>query len=104
MDTKTENLNVFTTRVRQLRLSYKSLKEENEALKGKVQEREEEIAGLKELANRLQHDYDLLKVARMMQITDGDMEETRKRLNKLIKNVRKSITLLNGQELDTDSI
>lgn len=98
MDAKTENLNVFTTRVRQLMLSYKALKEEKEALRGKLQERDEEIAGLKELANRLQHDYDLLKVARMMQITDGDIEEARKRLNKLIKNVNRSITLLNGQE------
>ena len=97
MDAKTENLNVFTTRVRQLMLSYKAQKEENEALRGKLQERDEEIAGLKELANRLQHDYDLLKVARM-QITDGDIEEARKRLNKLIKNVNRSITLLNGQE------
>lgn len=98
MDAKTENLNVFTTRVRQLMLSYKALKEENDALKGQVQKRDEEIAGLKETANRLQHDYDLLKVARMMQITDGDIEEARKRLNKLIKNVSRSITLLNGQE------
>lgn len=98
MDAKTENLNVFTTRVRQLMLSYKAQKEENGALRGKLQERDEEIAGLKELANRLQHDYDLLKVARMMQITDGDIEEARKRLNKLIKNVNRSITLLNGQE------
>lgn len=79
-------------------LSYKALKEENEALKGEVQKREEEIAGLKKLVDRLQHDYDLLKVARMMQITDGDIEEARKRLNKLIKNVSRSITLLNGQE------
>lgn len=98
MDAKTENLNVFTTRVRQLLLSYKALKEENDALRSQVQKREEEIAGLKELANRLQHDYDLLKVARMMQITDGDIEEARRRLNKLIKNVNRSITLLNGQD------
>lgn len=98
MDVKTENLNVFTTRVRQLMLSYKALKEENDALKSQVKQREEEIAGLKERANRLQNDYDLLKVARMMQITDGDIEEARKRLNKLIKNVSRSITLLNGQE------
>ncbi len=98
MDVKTENLNVFTTRVRQLMLSYKALKEENDALKSQVKQREEEIAGLKERANRLQNDYDQLKVARMMQITDGDIEEARKRLNKLIKNVSRSITLLNGQE------
>ncbi len=98
MDAKTEDLNVFTTRVRQLMLSYKALKDENAELKSQVKQREEEITGLKERADRLQRDYDLLKVARMMQITDGDIEEARKRLNKLIKNVSRSITLLNGQE------
>ena len=98
MDAKTEDLNVFTTRVRQLMLSYKALRDENAELKSQVKQREEEITGLKERANQLQRDYDLLKVARMMQITDGDIEEARKRLNKLIKNVSRSITLLNGQE------
>ncbi len=98
MDAKTEDLNVFTTRVRQLMLSYKALKDENAELKNQVKQREEEIVSLNERANRLQRDYDLLKVARMMQITDGDIEEARKRLNKLIKNVSRSITLLNGQE------
>jgi predicted nuclease with TOPRIM domain len=97
MDAKEEVLKTFTTRVRQLMLSYKELKDENASLKEQVSLRDEEISGLKQRVERLSRDYDLLKTARMMQITDGDVEEARKRLNKLIRNVSKSLALLNGQ-------
>lgn len=97
MDAKEEVLKTFTTRVRQLMLSYKALKDENASLREQVSMRDEEISGLKERVERLSRDYELLKSARMMQITDGDVEETRKRLNKLIRNVSRSLALLNGQ-------
>lgn len=97
MDAKMENLKVFTTRVRQLMLSYNELKSENVSLKDQVVARDEEISRLKEQVERIQHNYDLLKVARMMQITDGDLDEARKRINKLIRNVSKTISLINGQ-------
>lgn len=97
MDAKEEVLKTFTTRVRQLMLSYQELKDENAAFKKQVSVRDEEISGLKQRVERLSRDYELLKTARMMQITDGDVEETRKRLNKLIRNVSKSLALLNGQ-------
>ena len=82
MDAKEEVLKTFTTRVRQLMLSYKTLKDENASLKEQVSMRDAEISGLKERVERLSRDYELLKSARMMQITDGDVEEARKRLNK----------------------
>lgn len=97
MDAKEEVLKTFTTRVRQLMLSYKELKGENASLKKQVAVRDEEISGLQQRVERLSRDYDLLKTARMMQITDGDVEEARKRFNKLIRNVSKSLALLNGQ-------
>lgn len=97
MDAKEEVLKTFTTRVRQLMLSYKTLKDENASLKEQVSMRDTEISGLKERVERLSRDYELLKSARMMQITDGDVEEARKRLNKLIRNISRSLALLNGQ-------
>ena len=78
-------------------LSYKTLKDENASLKEQVSMRDAEISGLKERVERLSRDYELLKSARMMQITDGDVEEARKRLNKLIRNISRSLALLNGQ-------
>ena len=41
-----------------------------------------------------QSDYDSLKMAKMMTISDNDMEATQKRIAKLIRDVNKCITLL----------
>ena len=59
-----------------------------------VDERDEEIASLKAQLSEAQNNYTLLKMAKMLEITDGDMETTQKRIAKLIRDVNKCITLL----------
>lgn len=97
MESNAESLKIFTTRVRQLMLSYSQLREENTALKAHLDARGLEIKDLQGRFERLSHDYEMLKAARMLQITDGDVDEARKRLNKLIRNLSRSIAMLSGQ-------
>ncbi|MFC2759055.1 hypothetical protein [Hallella multisaccharivorax] len=78
-------------------LSYSQLREENTALKAQLDARGLEIKDLQGRFERLSHDYEMLKAARMLQITDGDVDEARKRLNKLIRNLSRSIAMLSGQ-------
>lgn len=95
MADKNENtLTLFTTRVRQMILQYKEVKAENRSLQVKLDERDEEIKLLKGQIDQLRSDYDMLKMAKMVEITDGDMESAKARLAKLIRDVNKSITLL----------
>ena len=94
MDANEKTLNLFTTRVRQMLLQYKELRQENNDLYQMVDERDKEIALLKAQLTQSQTDYQSLKVAKMLEITDGDMESAQKRLAKLIRNVNKCITLL----------
>lgn len=94
MDANEKTLNLFTTRVRQMLLQYKELRQENNDLYQMVDERDKEIALLKAQLTQSQTDYQLLKMAKMLEITDGDMESAQKRLAKLIRNVNKCITLL----------
>ena len=70
-----KTLTQFTTRIRQMILQYKEIKQENDAL----------------------YEYNALKMAKMIEITDADMESARKRLSKLIRDVDKCITLLNDK-------
>ena len=44
-----------------------------------------------------QKDYDRLKTAKMLEVTDTDVESAQKRLQKLIRDVNKCITLLSEQ-------
>ena len=58
---------------------------------------------IKELDDSLQSvckSYESLKMAKMVEITDGDMESAQKRLSKLIRDVNKCITLLSENSID----
>ncbi len=90
-------LTLFTTRVRQMILQYEELKKENEELYAMVGELEDEIKRLKESREQASKDYESLKMAKMMEISDGDIESAKRRLSGLIREVNKCITLLSGK-------
>ena len=89
-----DTLNLFSTRVRQMILQYKELKKENADLYSMVDEKDKQVENLKAQITQAQDDYNSLKMAKMLEITDGDMESAQKRLQKLIRDVNKCITLL----------
>ena len=73
---------------------YKELKKENAELYSMVDEKDKQVENLKAQITQAQNDYNSLKMAKMLEITDGDMESAQKRLQKLIRDVNKCITLL----------
>ena len=87
-------INTFATRVRQMLLQYNALKKENVSLRKEVMKRDAEIADLKAGLELWQAEYDNLKLTKMLEITDGDMETAQKRVAKLIRDVNKCITML----------
>ena len=90
-------INTFATRVRQMILKFEDVKHENAELYAMVDERDAKIKELEEKLTQAKHDYDSLKMAKMMTISDADMEATQKRIAKLIRDVNKCITLLSDQ-------
>lgn len=98
MDANEKILTLFTTRVRQLILQYDEKKKEIIALEEKLNERESQIKELEAKLNQLQNDYTSLKMAKMIEISDGEMDEAQKRLSKLIRDVNKCITLLSEKQ------
>ncbi len=94
MNSNEKVLNTFATRVRQMILQYEALKNENDELYAFVEQREQEIKQLQEKLSQTEADYNSLKMAKMLEVTDGDMETAQKRVAKLIRDVNKCITLL----------
>lgn len=94
MNANEKILNTFATRVRQMILQYEVLKKENDELYALVDQREQEIKQLQGELSRAEADYNSLKMAKMLEVTDGDMETAQKRVAKLIRDVNKCITLL----------
>lgn len=97
MSADEKTINRFATRVRQLILEFGKLKQENAELYEMVDERDAQIKALQEKLSQAEHDYNSLKMAKMMTISDADMEATQKRVAKLIRDVNKCITLLSNQ-------
>ena len=97
MEADEKTLTLFTTRIRQMILQYQETKKENDELYGLVDERDAKIKQLEDRLSQAEQDYNALKMAKMIEVTDADMDSARKRLNKLIRDVSKCITLLNDQ-------
>ena len=97
MDANENTLTAFTTRVRQMIFQYSDLKKENSELYAMVDERDAQIKKLKMKLEQADREYQLLKMAKMLEITDGDMESVQKRVAKLIRDVNKCITLLSDK-------
>ena len=89
MEADAKSIDLFTTRVRQMILQYEELRGHNVALNATAR-----ISQLEAQIAQLQNDYKSLKMARMVEIANGDMENAQKRLAKLIRDVDKCITLV----------
>ena len=98
MNQNEKDLAVFQTRVRQMILRFQELKQENQELYAMVDENEQIINQLKEKLAQTERDYQSLKMARMMEITDGDLEGAKERVASLIRNVNKCITMLSDEK------
>ena len=97
MTANEKTLATFETRLRQMILRFQQLKKENEDLYGMVEKSEQELAQLREKLEQQQNDYQSLKMAKMMEITDGDLTGAKDRLSRLIRDVNKCIAILSDE-------
>jgi len=86
--------NLLTTRVRQLILKFNELKKQNSLLQQEIKQRDEQITQLKQQVNAAQKKYDDLMITKMIAISNGDMDQARKKLAHIIRNINKCITML----------
>jgi len=94
MNSNEQLLTTFETRVRQMLLRFQQLKKENEDLYALVEQNKRDMDELRQKMGQQERDYDSLKMAKMMEITDGDLESAKNRLSKLIREVNKCIAIL----------
>ncbi len=97
MNATEKTINTFTTRVRQMILRFNEIKTENSELYAMVDERDQKIKELEAKLTQANADYESLKMAKMLEVTDGDLEGAKKKVAKLIRDVNKCITLINDK-------
>lgn len=94
MNADEKTIALFTTRVRQLILEYNKIKNENDRLRAMIDERDSALENMEGQLAQVRNDYESLKMARMVEITNGDLESAQKKISKLIRDVNKCITLV----------
>ena len=99
MESNEKVITQFETRVKQLILKFQELKKENQDLYAMVEKAEQEVKDLQAKLTQKDNDYNALKMAKMMTITDGDLEAAKARIQKLIREVNKCITLVSDEKL-----
>lgn len=97
MSAEDKALTLFTTRMRQLILLYKEKIQENKDLFTMLEEQEKKINQLQSQLALVRHDYENMKMAKMLEATDGDLESAKNRVSKIIRDINKCITLLNAK-------
>jgi len=93
-----KTLAAFEACIRQLILRFQELKQENADLHAQMEQAEREQKSLRQQLDQRHSDYETLKMARMIQITDGDLVGAKERLNRLIRDVGKCIDILSDEE------
>ena len=88
-------LSTFEARLRHLMYLHDELKRENAEMKLLLEEKREEVAGLRSDYNELEVVYANLKIAKTISLTDSEVNDTKQRLSKLVREVDKCIALLN---------
>lgn len=98
MTANERTLSTFETRLRQMILRFQELKKENQELYATIQNDEKTMAELRQKLEQKQYDYDSLKMAKMIEITDGNLDDAKERLSKLIRDVNKCIAVLSDEK------
>lgn len=98
MTANEKTLAMFETRLHQLVLRFQELKKENAELYAMVEKGEKDVAALRDKLEQQQNDYQSLKMAKMIEISDGNLSDAKERLSKLIRDVNKCIAILSDEK------
>lgn len=98
MNPNEQTLANFQTRVRQMILRFQELKKESNELRAIIAKNEQDMKDLRSKLTQAENDYMSLKTAKMMEITDGDLESAKARLARMIRDVNKCIAILSDEE------
>lgn len=85
------------TRVRQLILQDKRLQKQVIEQQQKLEQAQQRIGDLEVENEILNNQYANLKVAKMLELTDGDLPAARARINKLVREVDKCIAIMKAE-------
>ena len=100
-----QSMKQFEAKVRQVIAQLGVLQRENADLYAELDDKEAEIGRLKSELAQCKHDYDNLKLAKMIEISDADIKASKTKITRLVREINKCISILStGTEGDGNDI
>jgi predicted RNase H-like nuclease (RuvC/YqgF family) len=100
-----QSMKNFEAKVRQVIAQFRVLKQENAELYAELEGKDEEIKKLQAELAQSKDDYNNLKLAKMIEISDTDIKESKMKITKLVREINKCINILStGTEGDGSDI
>ena len=96
-EAETQKTRNFEAKVRNLIASCVALQQENTELHNKLDQKADELKALQSLADQYKKDYDNLKLAKMIEISQSDFKEAKQKITYLVREVNACINMLNAQ-------
>lgn len=88
-------LEEFKVKLKKLIALYEEVRTEKQQLISRLEERENEIDSLKQDLESLGKKYENLKLAKTLLVSDGENQEAKNRINKIVREIDKCIAMLN---------
>lgn len=96
-----QSMKKFEAKIHQVIAQFRVLKQENADLYAELDSKEEEIKQLKADLAKSKNDYNNLKLAKMIEISDADIKESKMKISRLVREINKCINILStGTESD----
>ncbi|MFZ4581495.1 MAG: hypothetical protein ACOYM7_02485 [Paludibacter sp.] len=90
-----ELINAFELKLRKLISEYESLREQNIELKAALERKQEDLMQAHQQFLEIRNNYDRLRVARNLGTSDEERVESKRRINKIVREIDKCLALLN---------
>ena len=85
----------FEGKIRKLVDLYDTVKSDNSLLQSRIEAKEEEIRQLKEELAGLKESYQTLKQSKVLEVSGHDIDDTKRRVSGLVREIDHCIKLLN---------
>lgn len=93
-----QSMKKFEAKIRNVLAQFRVLKQENSDLYTELENKDEEIKQLEAKLARSQNEYNNLKLAKMIEISDSDIKESKTKISKLVREINKCINILSSSE------
>lgn len=89
---------IFEEKIHLLLQNYENLKQKNQFLEEEIERKNEELIEVRKSFSELKSQYDKLKIAKTLSLSDDEKKIAHRQLSILVRNVNDCIKLINNNE------